>query len=68
MNAKALFQLSYGLYVVSTKYDKKMNGCIINTVTQVTDDPKQIVVAINKKKPDLRSDPEIRDSLCLYSF
>ena len=49
MNAKALFQLSYGLYVVSTKHDKKMNGCIINTVTQVTDDPKQIVVAINKK-------------------
>lgn len=26
-----------------------MNGCIINTVTQVTDNPKQIVVAINKK-------------------
>ena len=49
MNPKALFQLSYGLYVVSTKHDKKMNGCIINTVTQVTDDPKQIVLAINKK-------------------
>lgn len=48
MNPKALFQLSYGLYVVSAKYDKKMNGCIINTVTQVTDNPKQIVVAINK--------------------
>lgn len=26
-----------------------MNGCIINTVTQVTDNPKQIVVAINKE-------------------
>ncbi len=49
MNPKALFQLSYGLYVVSTKHDKKMNGCIINTVTQVTDNPKQIVVAINKE-------------------
>ena len=48
MNPKALFQLSYGLYVVSTKHDKKMNGCIINTVTQVTDNPKQIMVAVNK--------------------
>lgn len=49
MNPKALQQLSYGLYVVSTKYDKKMNGCIINTVTQVTSDPTQIVLAVNKK-------------------
>lgn len=49
MNPKALQQLSYGLYVVSTKHDKKMNGCIINTVTQVTSDPVQIVLAVNKK-------------------
>lgn len=49
MNPKALSQLSYGLYVVSTKHDKKMNGCIINTVTQVTSDPQRIVVAVNKK-------------------
>lgn len=48
MNQKALFQLSYGLYMVATKYDKKMNGCIINTVTQVTDNPRQIIIAINK--------------------
>ena len=48
MNPKALFQLSYGLYMVATKHDKKMNGCIINTVTQVTDNPKQIMVAVNK--------------------
>lgn len=49
MNPKAFFQLSYGLYVVSTKDKQKMNGCIINTVTQVTDDPKQVVIAINKQ-------------------
>lgn len=49
MNPKAFFQLSYGLYLASTKADKKMNGCIINTVTQVTDNPKQIMVAINKQ-------------------
>lgn len=49
MNPKAFFQLSYGLYLASSKADKKMNGCIINTVTQVTDNPKQIMIAINKQ-------------------
>lgn len=49
MNPKALFQLSYGLYVASTKSEQKMNGCIINTVTQVTSDPKQVIFAINKQ-------------------
>lgn len=48
MNQKAFFQLSYGLYVAATKSEQKMNGCIINTVTQVTNDPKQIIMAINK--------------------
>lgn len=49
MDQKAFFQLSYGLYVVSTKFEQKMNGCIINTVTQVTDNPKQIMIAVNKQ-------------------
>lgn len=49
MNQKAFFQLSYGLYVAAAKADAKMNGCIINTVTQITDDPKQVAVAINKQ-------------------
>lgn len=49
MNSKAFFQLSYGLYVASAKSGPKMNGCIINTVTQVTDDPKQVTIAINKQ-------------------
>lgn len=49
MNPKAFFQLSYGLYVAAAKSDKKMNGCIINTVTQVTDNPKQVMIAVNKE-------------------
>ncbi len=48
MNPKALFQISYGLYVAASKFDKKMNGCIVNTVMQITDNPKQLAVAINK--------------------
>lgn len=49
MNPKALFQISYGLYIAASKFDKKMNGCIVNTVMQVTDNPKQIAIAINKE-------------------
>ena len=48
MNTKALFQLSYGLYVASSKFDKKMNGCIVNTVVQVTSNPLQLAITINK--------------------
>lgn len=48
MNPKALFQISYGLYVAASKFDKKMNGCIVNTVMQLTDNPKQVGIAINK--------------------
>lgn len=44
----ALFNLSYGLFVLSAQADKKDNGCIINTVTQVTDTPKRISIAVNK--------------------
>ena len=49
MNQKAFFQLSYGLFVAATKSEQKMNGCIINTVTQVADDPKRLILAINKQ-------------------
>ena len=48
MNQNAMFQLSYGLYVAATKFDKKMNGCIINTAVQVTSNPLQIAVTVNK--------------------
>ena len=44
----ALFNLSYGLFVLSAKAGQKDNGCIINTVTQVTDTPKRISIAVNK--------------------
>ncbi len=45
----ALFKLSYGLFVLSAKAGDKDNGCIINTVTQVTDSPKRISIAVNKQ-------------------
>ncbi|MCM1266724.1 MAG: flavin reductase [Bacteroidales bacterium] len=48
MNTKALQKLPYGLYVAASKFDRKMNGCIVNTVMQVTSKPLQIATAINK--------------------
>lgn len=46
---KALFNIGYGLYVVTSNDGKKDNGLIVNTVTQVTDTPNRIAVTINKK-------------------
>ena len=48
MDSSVLFNIGYGLYVVTAK-DEKDNGCIINTVMQVTSDPLQIAIAVNKK-------------------
>ena len=48
MNDKCMQKLSYGLFVLTAKNDEKDNGCIINTVTQVTTDPNQITIAVNK--------------------
>ena len=44
----ALFKIGYGLYVVTAKDGAKDNGCIVNTVTQVTNTPNRIAVCINK--------------------
>ena len=44
----ALFNIGYGLYVVTCNDGKKDNGLIVNTVTQVTNIPNRIAVTINK--------------------
>lgn len=44
----ALFRIGYGLYVVTTNDGKKDNGLIVNTVTQVSDNPNRVAVNINK--------------------
>ena len=45
----ALFKIGYGLYVVTSHDGKKDNGLIVNTVSQVSDNPKRISVTINKE-------------------
>lgn len=48
MDKKAFFKLSYGLYVVTSKDNDKESGCVINTMTQVTSEPSQVCITINK--------------------
>ena len=48
MDTKTLFKIGYGLYVLTANENGKDNGCIINTVMQVTSDPCQIGIAVNK--------------------
>lgn len=45
----ALFNIGYGLYVITSNDGKKDNGLIVNTVTQVTNTPNRLAVAINKE-------------------
>jgi len=49
MDTKALFKIGYGLYVLTANEDGKDNGCIVNTVMQVTSDPCMIAIAVNKQ-------------------
>ena len=48
MNTKAMYKLSYGLFVCTAVRGDKMNGCITNTAIQVASDPNRISIAINK--------------------
>ena len=44
----AMYKISYGLYMLTTTDGEKQNGCIVNTVNMLTDNPKRIVVFVNK--------------------
>ena len=48
MNGKVMYNLTYGLFVLTAKDGGKDNGCIVNTVSQVTTEPNRICVAVNK--------------------
>ena len=48
MNKNAMHKITYGLYILTAKEGEKDNGCIVNTVCQVTSEPNRIAVAVNK--------------------
>ena len=49
MNVKTLHKVSYGLYVVSSMHDQKINGQIANSLFQVSAEPPTLAVSINKQ-------------------
>jgi flavin reductase (DIM6/NTAB) family NADH-FMN oxidoreductase RutF/rubredoxin len=48
VNLKALHKLSYGLYIVTSVKENRVNGQVANSVFQITSEPPTIVVSINK--------------------
>ena len=48
MDGKVMYNLTYGLFILTARDGSKDNGCIVNTVSQVTTEPNRICVAVNK--------------------
>jgi flavin reductase (DIM6/NTAB) family NADH-FMN oxidoreductase RutF len=48
INPKALFAFSYGLYIVSTAWEDKLDGQVANAVMQITADPVTVAVCLHK--------------------
>ena len=48
MDNNAMFKISYGLYVLTATNGGFSNGCIINTLSQVTTTPNRISITVNK--------------------
>lgn len=48
MDKKAMYKMSFGLFVLTSALEGKDNGCIINTAVQVTSEPNRISIAVNK--------------------
>ena len=48
MDIQAFFKMTYGLYIVSTRFEDQDCGCIVNTLVQVTAEPIKMAVAISK--------------------
>jgi len=49
MDSKALWSLTYGVFMLATKSGDKVNGCITNTCIQVANDPTRIAIAVLNK-------------------
>ncbi len=48
LDNKAIFNISYGLFVLAAQQGGKDNACIINVAQQVTSDPLQLMICVNK--------------------
>ena len=61
MNTNALFGLTYGLYMLSSKYEGKDNACIVNTVMQIANNPTQLMVSVSRSNYTHRIIDETRE-------
>lgn len=48
MDNKALYKLTYGLFLLTANENGKDNGCIINTAIQVANEPTRISITVLK--------------------
>jgi flavin reductase (DIM6/NTAB) family NADH-FMN oxidoreductase RutF len=67
MNNAALFNVGYGLYVLTANADGKDNGCIVNTVVQVTSIPA-CIGAVSVNKQNLTHDMIMKSRRCNVSI
>src|SRR4030043_378644 len=49
LDLESLFKLNYGMCIVSSKRGDKFNGCIVNTVFQLTPEPPMVAVSVNRQ-------------------
>lgn len=62
MDKKIFKNISYGMYLVTTKDKNKINvGCIINTLTQITSNDPIITISLNK---DNYTNQAIKENKC----
>ena len=60
MNPAVLKNLSYGMYVIGTKYNGRPNACVANSVIQISSsDPEKVLIALTK---DTHSCTAIREN------
>ena len=49
MDKKAMYKLTYGLFVLTANENGKDNGCIINTAIQAAGEPNQVSISVSKQ-------------------
>lgn len=49
LDLESLFRLSYGMCIISSRKNNRFNGCIVNTVFQVTPEPPMVAASVNRQ-------------------
>ena len=49
LDLESLFKLSYGMCIISSRKNGRFNGCIVNTVFQITPEPLTVAISVNRQ-------------------